>query len=230
MALAADTLRTLLKANLHNDQTYSDPGDLNTFLTLGQRQIVHDAPWVLGTKEGTLSVVASTRSYELAADFYQMRSMFYATNGIHLEPIMVNEFVELVERLPTIPSGAPRGYCVTGYDVTNAGWMVSFDYIPDASYTYKYWYYWMPADISGTATPPVSAIGFDELLLWAATMLARERNDPDGAVSASAFYERHLAEYKKFQVQGPDYAAVSRADFGVRAGGSTLKLPSTYPV
>ena len=93
MALAADTLRTLLLANLHADKTYSDPGDLNTFLTLGQRRIVRDSPWTLGTKEGTISVVASTRAYELASDFYQMRSMFYATNGIHLEPIMVNEFV-----------------------------------------------------------------------------------------------------------------------------------------
>lgn len=229
MAMTATQLRARLKANIHNLAGLTDPDDYDLFLTLGQQRMVRDSPATLGIKEGTISVVANTRTYSLASDVHRVKGVFYPTNNIWLDCIPVSEFIQTVERLSTIPSGAPEGYCVTGYSVSGAAWTIAFDHIPDASYTYKYWYYWMPADVSGTAIPPVSAIGFGTALLWAATMEAREAYDPSGYQQAAVIYERELAKYKAFDVQGPDYQMMLQPDGLYRGGGSTLRLPPEFP-
>lgn len=231
MALTATQLRALLKANLHNDTTFTDPDDLNTFLTLGQARIVRDAPHVLGVKEASLSLtVAAGREYSLASDFYQMRAIWYQTSGYALEAVPFSRFIDEVERLPTIPSGPPQSYTITGYSVADSAIKLRVDKTPAETMTVEYWYYWMPADISGATTPAISAIGFGELILWAGTMIARERNDPDGFIQAAGIYERILGEYQSYDPTRPDRASVVRNPaLDMRGGGSTLRMPPEFP-
>jgi hypothetical protein len=226
MALTNTELRSLLKANLHSDTTYTDPGDLNTFLTLGQERIVHDSPHTLGPKQGTLSLtVAAGRSYDLASDFYQMKAIFYPTSGVWLEPVMAGEWIEIVETLSSIPSGEPDQYTIR-WDVTNALWQVVFNMTPSASMTYYYWYYPMPAAISGAGTCLISSIGFSALLLEAATMIALSRNDPDGAAVAATNYARLLPDYRSYNTMGPDYVPVLRPGM---SRASTNQLGPHFP-
>lgn len=229
MALTNAQCRSLLKANLHNDTTFTDPTDLDTFLTLGQQRIVRDSPHTLGIKETTISVVASTREYSLASDFYQMRGMFLPSQNWTIWPYRMSDFVEQVEYQNTVPSGPPRSYQIIGFSSSEARWRVKFDYDPDASYTVKYWYYWMPSDISGSGTPVHSSIGFADLLVWAATALARERHDPEGYQIALDNYNRLLPAYRAYDVGGPDRVPVLDPDMN-RGPGSTLRLdPAHYP-
>ena len=231
MSTTATQLRALLKINLHNDQALTDPTDYDNFLTYGQEMIVRDSPGTLGTKEGTIATAAGTRIYSLATDFYQMRGVFFADNGYKLDCIPVNEFMETVERLPTIASAAPLGYCIVGYDEgTPDAWRLKFDRNPDAIYAYKYWYYWMPAAISGTAVPAIAGIGFGRLLVAAATMIGSERNDSSSYQLAASIYEREIVAYRAFNAQSPDYRPVINPGGMDRRSGSTLRLGDHFPI
>lgn len=228
MAMTATQLRARLKANIHNLAGLTDPDDYDLFLTLGQQRMVRDSPATLGIKSGSLSLVDNTREYSLAADVYQVKGVFYPTGNKWLTAIPVGEFIRTVEWLATIPEGQPEGYCVTRWDATSGFWKIAFDHDPGASLTYTYWYYWMPADISGTAVPAVSAIGFGTALLWAATMEARQGYDMKGLEQAQIIYEREMIKYRAFDAQGPDYhMALNPDSYG--GGGSTLRLPPEYP-
>lgn len=226
MPLNAASLRTLLKENLHKDSTFSDPGDLNTFLSLGQRRIVKDSPGTLGSKEGTLSITSAAREYSLASDFYQMLGVFLPATNALISPLPFARWQEEVEYQSSVPSGDPDSYRIVGYSESSSAWRLRWDKTPDTSRTVYYWYWWLPIDITGTATPAVSAIGFDELLVWAATMIARERNDPQGAAVAFQRYTELLRAYRAFGVQGPDYWAALGSD----GGRMFSRLGPRYPV
>jgi hypothetical protein len=229
MGLGADVLRTMLKRNLHGDAGLTDPDDYNTFLTLGQEMMVQDSPSSLGVKEGSLNITSAARKYALASDFYQMRGVFNPTVGWSLDPIPQKEFIETVERLASIPSGPPRGYSVIGIDGTTGFWQISFDYTPDQNYTLKYWYYWVPAAITGTAVPPVSAAGFDTCLVWAATKVGLQGKDPSGYALALEMYENEMKQFRNFDAQGPDRDIVLSPSEGYVRAGSTLRLPPQFP-
>jgi hypothetical protein len=226
MALTNAELRTLLKANIHKDSTFSDPDDLNTFLTLGQERIVRDSPTTLGTKEGTLSLTTGGRVYDLASDFYQMKGVFYPTNSLWLEPVAMSLWLEQVEAQASIASGEPYLYVIWGFDATNAVQQIKFNYTPSASMTYYYWYYWFPIAITGSATSPISSLGFSELLLEAATMSALKRNDPDGYAVALTNYQRLLREYREYRPEAPDQDIV----LAPSTRRVTSRLGPYYPV
>lgn len=225
MALTNTQLRALLKANLHNDTTYSDPTDLDSFLTLGQERIVQDSPHTLGIKSATLSLTVAGRSYDLASTFYQMRGLYYPTSGILCEPVGSGEWVEIVETQATVPSGIPDKYMLS-WNATTSLWQVTFNMTPSASMTYYYWYFWMPAAISGSGTCTISSLGFGHLLLEAATMCALERNDPSGHDLAAKNYARLLPSYQAYSPMQPDYVPILRP--GMDRGLSN-RLGPHYP-
>jgi hypothetical protein len=231
MALTLCNLAKMVKSNLHNDADLVDPDDYYLYLTLGQEMMVQDSPSTLGVKDGTLALtLALGRKYSLATDFYQNRGMFLTTTNCSLNCIPVKQFMETVERLSTVPSGPPRGYCITGVDSATGLWQVAFDYIPDDSYTVKYWYYWMPPTLEDPAEiPPVSAIGFDTCLVWAATKMGLQGKDPSGYAMASQMYEKEMKQFKDFNPQGPDYTPVLQPSGSYVRSGSTLRLPPQFP-
>ncbi len=229
MALTATELRSLLKEALHKDSTYTDPGDLNTFLTLGQERIVRESPHTLGAKATTLATVASTQEYNLASDFFQMRSIWLASTSDQLIALGHDRWVSSVESLATIPTGSPQWYCIFGWDSTNALWDIRLNPTPDAIYTIKYFYYWIPTAITGTATPAICSIGFSELLLEAAIMIARARNDPEGRVESTQMYRVLMQDYKAFSAQGPDYKPHLASHMVEGQRGHTVTLPPEFP-
>ena len=204
-------LAILLNSYLHNDISFSSTDRL-TYLTLGQQRIVRDEPTKLATKEATITTAAGTREYSLATDFYMMQGIWLQANGWKLDPYLDAEFIETVERIPTIPSGPPTGYTVLGYDETigTPAFRIRFNYNPDDIYAIKYWYYYMPAAVS-SATPAISAMGFDELLLWAATMIALQPKDPEGSATAMQNYLLCLDAFRSYRPMGPDYHPTFRA-------------------
>jgi hypothetical protein len=137
-------------------------------------------------------------------------------------------FLDEVESLSSIPAGAPEGYCITGISASSGLWEIAFDRIPSTTDTYKYWYYWTPEDVTATATPVISAMGFANCLIWAATMIGREANDPAGYQQAAAAYDRELVRYRAFHPAGPDHIAVLNPSYSERYG-STLTLPDEFP-
>lgn len=227
-------MKALLKENLHNDSTFSDPTDLDLFLTLGQQKIVRDHPSGLGLKQGTFDTVADTQEYSLASDFYQIRALWNVTSGWKLEPETPGIWADAVESYATIPTGSPRWYLIRGYDTSSSAWRMRLHYTPDGVYSMKYFYYWMPSAINtANGVGPFPAIGLDELLLWSATLIARERNDSggqDGGGHATAFsnYQRELKNYKAFSASGPDYISGLRSQIAYD-GGPTGKLPPEFP-
>ena len=148
-------LSALLLTYLRNDASLS-AADKLTLLTLGQNRIIRDAPSVLRQKSGTLSLtIVAGREYSLASDFFMMTGVYLQEVGYKLEPMLFNEWLETVERLPSIPSGPPTRYTILGFDESQVTprWRIRFKYIPDGSYTINYWYHQMPADITADATP-----------------------------------------------------------------------------
>jgi len=223
MGLTNAELRTILKKHLHSDSTISDPTDLNYYLSLGQERIVHDAPSSLGAKAGSLTLSATgTREYSLASDFYQLaRQPWIATESMDLEVLTPGVLVDEVERLNDVPGGVPTGCCIVGYSASETRWRIKFDREPDAAYVVGYFYYWLPAKINdsgSTATSPIADAGFSNLLLWAATMLAREHNDPDGAEQAFKMYGAELVNYRAYSPYRPAHAGV--------VGGWERRAPS----
>jgi hypothetical protein len=103
-------------------------------------------------------------------------------------------------------------YTISNFDTSAGAYGIRFDHISDASYTLAYWYYFMPADISGTGVPIVSGMGFDETLIWAATMIARENNDPEGHAVAKAHFDEGMEEFKAYDPASPDWDMVQMPD------------------
>ena len=225
--LTGPQLLDFLQEILHQDTTF-DSTDLYNFLSLGQRRIVHDAPWVLGAKSTTFNTVDGTQEYSLAADFYQMRSMWNTTTPCRIRPVRPSDWTDAVENETALVEGVPRWYYIRGWDVTAGTWNVRLHYVPDGVYAVNYLYYWLPADVSATKNGPIAAAGFDELVLWAGAMIATQRNDPQGHVTAFNNYQRLLQEYKAHSAEGPDYIPCLRGEDMTR-GGSTLTLPDEFP-
>ena len=226
-------LATLLNTYLHNDSTISLTDRL-LYLTLGQQRMVADSPTTLSTKQDTLSLVSgdTAREYSLASNFYQMQAMWLPVMGYKLSPMIDAEFIDTTERLPVIPTGPPRDYIILGYDetLTPPRYRIRFNYTPNDNYTVYYWYYWMPADVTAVLTPVVSAIGFSECLLWAATMIALQPKDPSGYQQAAANYERCLDAYKTYRASGPDYMPILRPMSSDTAGRRGPTLGPHFPV
>jgi hypothetical protein len=157
--------------------------------------------------EKTITTDTTNREYSLSSLFFQMRTMWEQTMAHQIICIPREQFVDEVEILPTIPTRIPYFACVIGFDSDSTSpvnlWRVRFDSTPDAVYTIKYWFYWLPQDISGTIISPIARIGFEELLIWAATAAALYRNDPEGYQLAESHYQRLLPSYRTFNVQGP---------------------------
>ena len=216
-------LSALLDDYVHNDIRLTAANKL-TYLTLGQQRIVRDSPTSIFVKQATISVtVAIGREYSLASDFHMMQAIWLQTQGWKLDPMGDAEFIETVERIPTIPSGPPRMYTILGFDESQGtpAFRIRFDYTPDASYTVTYWYYYMPGTLTGSATPALSAMGFDELLLWATAMIILQQKDPTGYASAVQQYQACLDTFKSYRPMGPDYTPLFRPqsnDYRPRVG------------
>jgi len=226
-----DSIRALLKQNLHKDTTFSDPGDLDTFLDLGKERIIQDSPHTLGVKTQTITTTASQQEDDLASDFWKIRGVWEAAQGQHLQSLPHSEWIDFVERLPTLPEGKPTHYNITVYDASSTVWKIRFYPTPDGALTIKVFYWWMPAEFTGTGTHLLSSLGFGELLMWAGTMIARSRNDPDGAQEAERHYNELMREYRHHNPQGPDSTSRLRSHMASdgAGGGSTLRLPPEYP-
>lgn len=198
-------LSALLKTFIHSDADFS-AADLLLYLNLGQKRIIRDAPSVLRKKQATLAITSDSREYSLASDFYQMVSLWIKTVGIKLSPMAPGEFIEYVERMPSIPSGYPEGYIILGYDESQEtpAWRIRFDRTPDTDYTVYYWYHYFPATITADATPLLSSMGFDELLLWSSAMIALQPKDPEGHKSARTNYLANLSEFRAYIPQSKD--------------------------
>jgi len=229
MALTHDEIRNLLRQNLHKDTGFSDPGDLNILLNLGKERIVQDSPDTLGVKTQSITTVASQQENDLASDFWQARGVWDATSGTHLGSYMDSEWITNVERLPTIPEGPPLYYNITVFDAATAIWKIRWNPTPDDIRTIKVFYWWVPATITGSGTALHCSLGFSELLLWAATLIGRSRNDPEGAQEAERQYKELLVEYKAYNPQGPDSNSILQSHMATDGGGSTLRLPPQYP-
>jgi len=229
MALTNDQIRALLKQNLHKDTGFTDPGDLNTLLDLGKERIVHDSPATLGVKTQTITTTNAQQEDNLASDFFKIRGVWESAQGQQLQSVPHSEWVMLVERLSTIPSGPPTHYTISVYDASGTLWKIRWNPTPDSALTIKVFYWWMPATITGSGTSLHCSLGFSELLLWAATLIGRSRNDPDGAVEAERHYNELMVEYKHYDPMGPDGTSRLRSHMAPSGGGSTLRLPPSYP-
>lgn len=230
--LAADSLRSLLKENLHNDETFTDPGDLNNLLTLGQERIIQDSPHTLGNQDGTITTVADqTTPYDLASDFYKLSKggIWDASNSLQLEPMPAGLWAGNFKALSTIPGGPPQYYKITFFDsVTDNVWKLEFYPIPDAIITIAYYYYLLPAVISGTTKPAICEIGFSQLLLDAATFIGLKRNDPEGSTQYFRDYLAGLERYESYNPQGAAETHRLRPPV-MGGGGTTLRLPPEFP-
>src|SRR5262245_41570599 len=205
MPLTISQLEARLLFNLRNDTQFTT-SLLDTYLTLCQERMVRDSPHTLGIKRSTVSIVAADQQALVASDVFQIIAVWLPAMSSRLTYVPHRRFVEDYELLTTIPSGAPHSYTVSNYDESVSKWNIRFDTQADASYTLTYWYYWMPAAISGTtAVPAISGIGFGELLIWAATMVARETNDPDGMAVAKMHYDTGMLEYSTYIPARPDW-------------------------
>ena len=212
-------LSTLLTTYLHNDVSLS-AADKLLYLNLGQKRIVRDAPTVLRKKSGTLSIsVAGDREYSLASDFYMMSAVWIKSVGIKLFPMGPSEFIDDVERMPTIASSYPTGYIILGYDESQdtPSWRIKFNKTPDTDYTVYYWYYYFPPVITAGSTPVISSIGYDELLLWASAMIALQPKDPEGFKIAYANYQANLESFSSYIPVSPDYTPVLREESNLRS-------------
>lgn len=222
-------LRSLLKANLHKDTGYSDPDDLNTFLTLGQERIISDSPHTLGVKTDTITSANGTQEYDLAADFYQIIKMWDATNSRQVHPWTPQEWIQNVESLESIPAGIPRRYCITEFSESSNLWKVRFYPTPGGTYSLKNFYNWQPSAIASTGTPAICRIGFSGLLISAASFIALQRNDPSGSKGWLEQYLIELREYKTYNPQKPDDSSMLATQAYGGRGGSTLRLPEEFP-
>lgn len=225
--LTSAQLITLLQDHLHNDSTYTE-AKLYSYLNLGQRQIVTDAPWVLGVKEGSLTTTNGVQAYSLASDFYNMKALWDTTNSRRVFPARPSEWSEAVEAVSTVASGTPRAYMISYFDPDDEVWKMRLYPTPNGAYSLKYFYYWQPAEINGTTAGPITAMGFDQLLFWSALMLAKQRTDPSGHQEAINNYARMLNEYRAFKADGPDYVAALRSG-DEEGGGPTGRLPDEFP-
>ena len=226
--LTGTGLSSLLLTYLRNDASLS-ASDLLLLLNLGQKRIIRDAPYILRQKSGTLSLVNPTREYSLASDFYMMTGIYLQSTGKKIEAVLANEWLETVERLPTIPSGPPTQYTILGFDESQGSpaWRIIFNYIPSSDLTVTYWYRQMPSDITADSIPVISSMGFDELLLWASALVGLEPRDPAGANNARMFYAENLASFREYRPMAMDYKPTLRSDYPI--GGSTLRLPTEFP-
>ena len=231
MPLTNANLRSLLKENIHKDTGFSEPTDLDSFLTLGQERIVTDSPHTLGVKTDTITSVDGTQEYSLDSTFYQIVKMWDTTNGRRIYAWTHSEWATYVESLSSIPTGIPHHYSVIFFDEAQSTpiWRVRFFPTPGGAYTIKNFYHWMPAAISGSGTPSICRIGFSELLLSGATMIALERNDPRGAKAWQDRYDRRMVKYMSYNPQKPDETSQFHSQMGLHRGGSTLDLPDEFP-
>lgn len=216
MPLTSSQILALLKQNLSNDASLSD-SDLITYLQLGQERIIRDSPETLGSKEASLAITSTARTYSLASDFYQFRTKpWVASLSRAIEYKAPARFIEEFETYATIPSGDPDWFTIVGYDETAGLQQIRLDKTPSDSLTVGYWYNWMPPAITNatsTSTPAISKVGFGELLLWAGTMIARQRNDPKGFGEAVGFYDKLMYGFKSYNAARPvDDAVVDALD------------------
>jgi len=221
-------LSTLLTTYLHNDVSLTAATKL-IYLNLGLKKIVKDAPLTFRKKEGTLTLTTAGREYSLESDFYVMLGMWHQASGRKLQPTLAAEWIEDIERQVTIASGPPQEYIILGFDDSQdtPAWRVKFDKTPDSTYTVKYWYTPMPAAITAGATPAISSMGFDEMLLWASATIALQPKDPQGHLVAFQNYQNNLKQWFEYRSMGPDYTPILRPaseDFK-----SSFPLPSNYP-
>lgn len=222
-------LSTLLTTYLHNDVSLTAATKL-IYLNLGLKKILRDAPLTFYKKEETLNLTAvAGREYDLESDFYLMVAMWETTTGRKLAPTLTAEWIEGIERLTTVPSGPPEQYIILGFDEseTAPAWRIRFDKTPDDSYTVTYWYIPMPEAITADATPAISSMGFDELLLWSSTCVALQPKDPQGHQIAYQNYRDNLSKWFEYRAMSPDYTPRLRSwDDEYRPG---LRLPSNFP-
>jgi hypothetical protein len=233
MALNGSQLSTLLTTYLHNDVSIS-AADKLLYLTLGQQRMVRDSPSTLSTKQTTLSLTSgdTTREYSLPSDFYMMQAVWLPVMGYKLGPMLDAEFIDTVERLPVIPTGPPRDYCILGYDetLTPPRFRIRFNYTPNDDYTVYIWYYWMPADVTAVLTPVVCAMGFTECLLWAACSIALQPKDPEGYQQAEGNYQRLMEDFRAYRPMGADYTPILRPLTSETVGRRGPTLGPHFPV
>ena len=223
-------LSALLATNLHNDASFTAANKL-TYLNLAVKRIMRDAPERFRKKEASLAITAAAREYSLATDFFMISSIWLQTTGHKLTPMLPGEFVDQVERIPTTPTGSPEEYIILGFDESQdtPAYRIRFDKTPDGNYTLTYWYYPMPAAITADATPALSTMGYDEMIVAAATMIALQPKDPEGSAIAKQAYLEILREFRAFNPMGPDYTPVQRPN-SFEYGKPGPALPSNYPV
>jgi hypothetical protein len=218
---------TLVQSHLHNDSQFTSTL-VYQYLNQAQRRIVKDCPWGLGVKQGTITTASGTREYSLPADFYQLVSMWETTNSRRLAGMSRSRWVDFVEARSTIPEGVPCAYCLFGWDATTGRRRVRLYPTPGGIYTVKVFYYWYPDDISESNDGPFLTEGWDELLLWATLMIAREHIDVRGHDQALRNYRNRLIEYRNHRPESPDYEAGLRDQGGGRQG-SSLRLSDHFP-
>lgn len=225
--LTSSQLITLFLDHLHNDSTFTE-AKCYQYLNLGQRQIVLDAPWVLGVKEGSITTTNAVQAYSLASDFHNMKALWDTTNSRRVFPARPSEWSESVEATSTVATGTPRAYMISYFDPDESVWKIRLYPTPNGEYALKYFYYWQPSDINGTTAGPIANMGFDQLVLWSGLMVAKQRTDPAGHQEALSNYARMLNEYKSFKADGPDYTPGLRAG-DYEGGGATGRLPDEFP-
>lgn len=231
MSYNGTELSALMDDYIHNDAGMTATRKLQ-YLTMGQQRIIHDLPFVIGTKEATLSLtLALGRTYSLASDFYMMESVFLPTTSVKMTPVLHSEMIDSIDRLASTPSGTPSEYTILGYDTTIAtpACRIRFNYTPDASYTVYYWYKYMPAAITATAIPALSYLGFDELLVLAASMIALQPKDPQGYAYTKQCYEQEAERARQYRPMQADHTPVLRSNWYDHTG-STLRLSDHFPV
>lgn len=224
-------LSALFTVYMHNDASLTAANKL-TYLNLGLKRIVRDAPSTFRQKEATITTADGTQEYSLASDFYLMSAMWLQSTGKKLTPMLTAEFIDNVERIPTIPEGPPEEYIIMGFDESQdtPAWRVRFDKTCDDIYSVEYWYNPMPSAITADVEPSISLMGFDELLLWASAMIALQPKDPAGHQIARGNYLENLKEWQTYRASRPDYTPVLRPASEEYYSGTKFPLTPHYPI
>lgn len=186
MPAAGRTLTDLLTALRNRVPVASTDTQLTTAVltefinnALYQVSIEHDWPWLLTSE--TISVTSGDSTYATPTDFISTQLIVELATGEYLTHKSRKELFGIA----TATTGRPIWYSVTDDEI-------HLRPVPDASYSFKHYYYRMEPTISGS-TAPLIPRGYDEGVLEYATFLAlRNRREESRAQFARKSYDEWL--------------------------------------
>ena len=170
------------------------------YINLGMKEISATKQWRWLYKEETITVTASTSTYNLATDC--LRPLAFQNPSDDFEMRMVDNLkLDRVDPDNDLSAGAENA-AVVNWDSTNTAWTVRFWPIPDTnSETVKHRYYAYIADwTSSNDASELDTLGIPDwtqtaLMYWAASKVMEEKQDHEGSQLAMQSYRQMLNFY-----------------------------------